>query len=904
MAGGTSRGSALPITAITMAALTAVAFWSLKPIFISAIGDRADYAEVYVVSGAISVATSALGMLVLGKHTVALLRAGRRILRGVANASASGLFLALWYYGFYRALYGAAKVDATIIAFTWPLIAVVVMPLLAPATAPRLKLNQWLMVLASFAGAVAIGVANLGAEQAGAGTSGHEIVWAFVAAIGSGLYLPFAINAASCFERITDSKPVATFYSISVANVVALLAVLAALGVSGHTLRFYAFDAQVVGICALIGIGTYLVAEITWTWAFQEYKSLTLSSLPYFSPAVSVVLLHLIFDAPVSSVAVVGLVLILFSNLTLHARHRSTNALSLTLVATVYVALAAQVLPTDVLSSVPEMAAALTGLFAILAGFILARVAERRTQELDARATLVHRLVATDDSQDRDHADQLLQHLIELEFERSGEQKEERALAIRKQLAGPQVRSEQAREEALDAFNSWLAIHQDRLSIGEQAALWLTGLGSIVFVLLLRGSSPLGNAGSIVFAAGAFMAMFTIRDYDRNNIHGFKNQLWRVEQGFREIGKPYYVPAEILDSGELTTAQLRHGVRTEGPDGGIQLVESLPSNRTFSVFYLGTAALVILAVLVLPVTTTGAPGETTVAAPRPGQSQEIDGVGDAADAVLIADPGWTGASVTAEVLRATLVSAGVAAEVEEIDHSAAAADLIADDSHLGVHPDLWLENQPAAFQQAISAGQVHLNESPYTGRDGIYVLDPDGTAAVTDWSDLADPEVAAVFDSDGDGAGEVWAGPRGWVSTENVLTWLEGSGNDHLEAETYSETMLRARLQQQAEAGRPMLFYGYEPDIVHGRFAPRYLTPVPTTGGGTGTATVHVAWTEELAADSPLAAQILAAVDFDTDEVSELIAAVEDGGRSAEEVAQEWVSNHQERVQGWTDTRS
>jgi glycine betaine/proline transport system substrate-binding protein len=99
-------------------------------------------------------------------------------------------------------------------------------------------------------------------------------------------------------------------------------------------------------IAAIIGIGTYLVAEVTWTWAFQEYKSLTLSSLPYFSPAVSVILLHVLFDEPVRPIAIVGLVLMLFSNLTLHASQRSTNALSLTLIATVYVALASQILPT------------------------------------------------------------------------------------------------------------------------------------------------------------------------------------------------------------------------------------------------------------------------------------------------------------------------------------------------------------------------------------------------------------------------------------------------------------------------------------------------------------------------------------------------------------------------------
>ena len=78
----------------------------------------------------------------------------------------------------------------------------------------------------------------------------------------------------------------------------------------------------------------------------------------------SVILLHVLFAEPVRPIAIVGLVLILFSNLTLHASQRSTNALSLTLIATVYVALASQILPTGTIGSSTRVAAALTGLFA------------------------------------------------------------------------------------------------------------------------------------------------------------------------------------------------------------------------------------------------------------------------------------------------------------------------------------------------------------------------------------------------------------------------------------------------------------------------------------------------------------------------------------------------------------
>lgn len=301
--------------AITAAALVAVAFWSLKPIFITFVGDRGGFAEVYVASAAVSVLVSGTGVLLLRGDARALVRAGGIARHGAVQAAVSGLCLALWYYGFYRALYTAPKADATIIAFTWPLIAVIATPFLARTPIRRLSPVQWVLVLASFAGAAAIALSDHG-EQSGGSSTG--IVWAFVAAFGSGIYLPFALNATSAFDGVLGSKPKATFFAVSIANTTALVVVMAGLAVTGHALHFETFDATTVAVCALIGVGTYLVAELAWTWAFRENRSLALSSLPYLSPAVSVVLLLLLFAEPVRPVAAVGLVVIVVSNLIVH----------------------------------------------------------------------------------------------------------------------------------------------------------------------------------------------------------------------------------------------------------------------------------------------------------------------------------------------------------------------------------------------------------------------------------------------------------------------------------------------------------------------------------------------------------------------------------------------------------
>lgn len=913
MASDTASAGRPSVTTIALAALTAVAFWSLKPIFISVIGDRGGYAEVYVAAATISILTSTVCCPFLWRRLLMVSRGGRRSLYGFFWAGASGFFLALWYYGFYRSLYGAAKPDATIIAFTWPLISVIAIRIFSPSTADKLKWHQWLLILASFAGAAAIGVSNIGAAGTPPGSS-PEIIWAFVAAIGSGLYLPFAINATNAFERSAGSRPISTFFAISVANVVALFSVLIALTATDYKLRFNAFDQKVMVVCALIGIGTYLVAEVTWTWAFREYRSLTLSSLPYFSPAVSVILLHVIFDEPVRPIAILGLVVILFSNLTLHARHRSANAFSLTLVATVYVALASQILPTNIDGPVPEMAAAMTGMFAILAGFILSRAAARRTQELDARAILVRRLVGTDRTDGRSHADRMLRELLELEFETSVMRREERYLAIREMLSAQPGDTEEvrrARDDAVEAFTSWQAIHMDRISIGEWAALWLTGLGSILFVLLLRGTSAFGNIGAIVFAAGALLAIFTIYDYDRNSVHGFRNQLWRLEQGFREIGMPYYVPARLLDSGEFASTRIGGTVRTSHADGEPREVETPTGISTFNAFYLGTAVLAIAAVALLPFTSIGQLGPAT-ATPRPGLIQWPAAVDDRlpSEQITIANPGWPAAEVIAEILNDVLVSSGQQVRIEKIDHSTAIRDLPATEARsIDIHPDLWLQNQGPSFQDSVADGLVQLNARPYVGRQGIYVLDADQSEkALVKWSDLEDPAVAARFDSDGDGKAEMWVGPRGWASTDILLDWISRNPNLLVEGETYSETIFKAVLSDNVRRGadrRPLLFYSYQPDWIHEEYLPRELTSAPferadcesSFGSSCGVnVDVYVAWSSAL---SPDVAAVLRRVYFDLHDVNSFIEGVARDEKSPAEVADQWITTHPKTVAGW-----
>lgn len=297
--------------AVVTAAVGAVGFWSLKPVLITLIEADAGYVEAYLLAAVSALAGSASVAAIRWRDVWPVVRHGG--IPGAGWSALSGVFLAGWYFGFYRALMTAPKVEATIIGFTWPLIAVVAMRVFAPAVGDRLTLREIGLIVVAFVGAAAV---TVGSGGGGEGVAGG-LLWAGIAALGSGLYLPFAVKGSRAYA---GSGPLlwATFCSISVANLAALTVVAATVPVQDYSLDWTSVSLFTLGVCATIGVGTYLVAEIAWTWAVQAHNSLTLASLPYLSPAVTVLLLFAAFSVPVRTVAIAGLLTVLAANLLLH----------------------------------------------------------------------------------------------------------------------------------------------------------------------------------------------------------------------------------------------------------------------------------------------------------------------------------------------------------------------------------------------------------------------------------------------------------------------------------------------------------------------------------------------------------------------------------------------------------
>ena len=84
-----------------------------------------------------------------------------------------------------------------------------------------------------------------------------------------------------------------------------------------------------------------------------------------------------------------------------------------------------------------------------------------------------------------------------------------------------------------------------------------------------------------------------------------------------------------------------------------------------------------------------------------------------------------------------------------------------------VHPEVWLPNQANLYQTYVEEkGTVKRNPNFVAGDQGMCVTK--GTAertGIESLADLTDPDMAANFDTDGDGMGEIWIGAAGWAST-------------------------------------------------------------------------------------------------------------------------------------------
>ncbi|MDH3386430.1 MAG: amino acid-binding protein [Gammaproteobacteria bacterium] len=302
-------------------------------------------------------------------------------------------------------------------------------------------------------------------------------------------------------------------------------------------------------------------------------------------------------------------------------------------------------------------------------------------------------------------------------------------------------------------------------------------------------------------------------------------------------------------------------------------------------------------------------------------SMGVSGIASAAD-VVIGVPNWPSVAATANILKIiTEENLGLTVELQNATNPIVFEAM--DSGSMDAHPEVWMPNQQNLHNTFVKKkGTVAMNPNGVPAFQGMCV--PKAMAqknGITSIDDLTNPDIAALFDSDGDGKGEIWIGAPGWASTNVEKIRAKSYGYDQtFELTESDETLAYANLDNAIKTGKPWVGFCYTPHyvfvlhdmqvleeppydaskwkVVQPTDDPAWLK-VSTAGTAWDTAYLHLHYAKSLEKKHPEVAKLFRNMKLSTDEVSEMTYALVIDKKDPEAYAKEWVSKHEEQVLGW-----
>ncbi len=297
------------------------------------------------------------------------------------------------------------------------------------------------------------------------------------------------------------------------------------------------------------------------------------------------------------------------------------------------------------------------------------------------------------------------------------------------------------------------------------------------------------------------------------------------------------------------------------------------------------------------------------------------GTTQAAD-VVIGSPNWPSVQATAYILKVVLEE-NLGLEVEVQNGTNPVVFEAMDKGSMHVHPEVWLPNQDNLHNTYVKdKGSVLMNPNGVSAFQGICVTKHTAdTLGVSKITDLTDPSIAAQFDSNGDGKGEVWIGATGWASTNVEKVRAKSYGYaETLDLTEMDETLALANLDAAVQQQKPFVFFCYTPhhmfelhDLVvleePAHDPAKWVVFQPTddpnwlensmAGVAWKDANLHIHYAKSLEESQPEAAAILSKVNLTTDQVSAMVYAVIVDKVKLEDLAASWVEANAASVDEW-----
>ncbi|NKB28229.1 MAG: amino acid-binding protein [Rhodobacteraceae bacterium] len=290
--------------------------------------------------------------------------------------------------------------------------------------------------------------------------------------------------------------------------------------------------------------------------------------------------------------------------------------------------------------------------------------------------------------------------------------------------------------------------------------------------------------------------------------------------------------------------------------------------------------------------------------------------------VVIGVPNWPSVNATAHIMKVA-IEQNLGLEVELQNGSNPIVFEAMDSGAMHVHPEVWLPNQQNLHDTFVKdKGTVVINTNGAEAFQGMCVdkasADANGIVSI---DDLTNPDIANLFDSNGDGRGEVWIGAPGWASTNVEKIRAKSYGYDAtLDLTEIDETVAYASLANAIEAGDPWVGFCYAPhylfalhDVVileEPAHDPAKWTVIQPTDDpdwlaksdaavAWDSAYLHVHFAKELETTHPEVAAMLANMALTADEISAMTFALVIDEQEPLAYAEAWVASNEDKVLGW-----
>ena len=296
----------------------------------------------------------------------------------------------------------------------------------------------------------------------------------------------------------------------------------------------------------------------------------------------------------------------------------------------------------------------------------------------------------------------------------------------------------------------------------------------------------------------------------------------------------------------------------------------------------------------------------------------------AQEKVMVGEPSWPGAKVMSRVIGQVIETrlggeAGYAPGANAVIFAA----MDGGRGDIDVHTDVWLPNHESFRKEYVEQkGTVALSSGSYEGRTGFctptYMAEEHNIRSIFD---LATPMAQDLFDTDGDGKGEIWVGGSGWASTNVHKVKVRDYGIEtFLDPSTEDEAVFYARLKDAIDRKQGVVFYCYSPHYVHALYdvtmieEPAYDEAAYTMvqpgedadwfnkssiTTGDMIKTVTVGYSRSLEERNPAAAAFLSKIDMESEELSKLTYEVVVQGRDIDAAVSDWLAANGKVVDGW-----